>query len=194
MIGLEWRVNGGVWCASWIIGTIDVPIYLNVETQDVCIAYVAVPRDLFAFNFSEWNNGPRNPTFFNDGFAEAIRLIEVDLEVLDLDSSPSKFDDPEHPPIVFKGTSHGMHGSIARIEGSVRMFANGVIRWNFALTTVITDGGHAEAVQLGNVCSAVGIGGIWTVAVHEEVGDPAGPFWMWKASEPLPDDLLILPQ
>ncbi len=81
--------------------------------------------------FSEWNNGPRNPTFFNDGFAEAIRLIEVDLEVLDLDSSPSKFDDPEHPPIVFKGTSHGMHGSIARIEGSVRMFANGVIRWNF---------------------------------------------------------------
>ncbi|GJE87834.1 F-box protein [Phanerochaete sordida] len=188
-------------------------------------------RDLFTFNFSSLNEGPLNPRFFDDDFTEAVRLMEVDLKVLDpIDpsspmsspdlptssrpaaaffasgsslfgtSAPSARGDthPQYPPIRFEGSSKGVHSGTSKIRGTVQMLRDGTVRWNFILcvptdqVTSYDDAANrwsAEAVQVGHVGSAMGIAGIWTVAVHEEVGDPAGPFWMWKAPDSLPKDL-----
>ena len=70
----------------------------------------------------------------------------------------------------------------------------------------------AEGVQIGHVCSAAGVAGIWTGAHHDQgtycqrlplvydslgcahivvhADDPAGPFWMMKVGDQLPSGIL----
>ena len=49
------------------------------------------------------------------------------------------------------------------MEVSTVTISRGMMRY-----MVITMRFSAEAVQLGNVASAIGMGGIWTVAEHED--------------------------
>jgi len=141
-----------------------------------------------AFNFSGTQNGPRDPSFFEDDYQEAIRPVELLLEVLDPDTtagSPVTSVDQQWPPIFFKGFSRGAHNNDAVVEGKVHLLADGGIRWTFVTKYDGLTQWSAEGVQIGNVCSAAGVAGIWTGAFHEE-GDPAGPFWMWKVPAALP--------
>ncbi|KAH9836538.1 uncharacterized protein C8Q71DRAFT_47007 [Rhodofomes roseus] len=147
-------------------------------------------RDLFAFNFSVSGTGPRDRDFFDDDYQEAIRPVELHLDVLDPtpeQSTESAESPPPHPvrypPIFFKGLSRGAHSADAAVEGSVRVLADGSIRWSFVTKYDGLTQWSAEGLQIGNICSAAGVGGIWTGAFHEDA-DPAGPFWMWKVHRP----------
>ncbi|KZT06261.1 uncharacterized protein LAESUDRAFT_759451 [Laetiporus sulphureus 93-53] len=161
-------------------------------------------RDLFAFNSGFSLTARRDPSFFEDDYQEAIRPVELHLEVLDpsvsvpassricisSSSSSSYYPStsslhPSYPPIFFKGFSRGAHSSDASVEGSVTMLADGGIRWSFVTKYDGLTQWSAEGVQVGNVCSEAGVAGIWTGAFHEEA-DPAGPFWMWKVHQGLP--------
>lgn len=144
-------------------------------------------RDLFAFNFSVSGTGPRDRAFFDDDYQEAIRPVELHLDVLDSSMSESSTEPssepPSHavryPPLFFKGMSRGAHSADAAVEGSVRVLADGSVRWSFVTKYDGLTQWSAEGLQIGNICSAAGVGGIWTGAFHEDA-DPAGPFWMWK--------------
>ncbi|OCH92726.1 hypothetical protein OBBRIDRAFT_833245 [Obba rivulosa] len=142
-------------------------------------------RDLFAFNFSLFQEsppqGPLDPSFFDHGYQEAIRPIEVRLELIDDHAEDGMDTDEAFPEIHFKGCSRGPHSIDAIVEGSVSMLEDGAIRWRFTTKYDGLTQWSAEGIQLGNVCSAAGIAGIWTGAFHEEA-DPAGPFLMWKTS------------
>ncbi|KAJ3556319.1 hypothetical protein NM688_g2093 [Phlebia brevispora] len=163
-------------------------------------------RDLFAFNFSAFNDGPLNPAYFatDPRFSEAIRLMEYDIRlkgsslVADRNAGSSgvdyEYSDPNYPTLYFQGTCRGLNNNSGSVEGSVRMFAPGVIRWNFVTAYEgSVNSWSAEGVQIGGLRSALGMAGVWSVALHEEVGDPAGPFWMWKAEEPVPRRLFNIP-
>ncbi|KAH9945608.1 hypothetical protein B0H21DRAFT_428535 [Amylocystis lapponica] len=163
-------------------------------------------RDLFAFNFSLTNNGPRDPSFFDDEYQEAIRPVELHLEVVEPTASESSMAPTVYPPLHVRGFSRGSHNSDAAVEGTVSVLADGGVRWNFVGYSSHPSGIHrylhgpqvtkydgltqwsAEGIQLGNICSAVGVTGIWTSAFHEDA-DPAGPFWMWKVSGDFPGGL-----
>ncbi|CCM06401.1 uncharacterized protein FIBRA_08661 [Fibroporia radiculosa] len=151
-------------------------------------------RDLFTFNYSV-QAGPRDPSFFDDDYVEAIRPVELRLDVLDPAAAAAKAStagietvDARYPPTFFKGVSRGSHNSDAVVEGTVYLLADGAIRWTFVTKYDGLMQWSAEAVQVGNVCSAAGVAGIWTGAFHDE-GDPAGPFWMWKVPAALPAEL-----
>ncbi|KZT67601.1 hypothetical protein DAEQUDRAFT_766968 [Daedalea quercina L-15889] len=162
-------------------------------------------RDLFAFNFPASGTGPRDRDFFDDEYQEAIRPVELELHVLDPQTcgpseqsskcaeSPSESPSPHsarYPPIFFKGIARGAHSADAVVEGSVRVLADGSIRWSFVTKYDGLTQWSAEGIQIGNICSAAGVGGIWTGAFHEDA-DPAGPFWMWKVPAPLPEGFQI---
>ncbi|KAL6299616.1 hypothetical protein BKA93DRAFT_829710 [Sparassis latifolia] len=142
-------------------------------------------RDLFAFNFSSSRNGARDPSFFGENYQEAIRPVELHLEVVDPEDGADAETITDYPPLFFKGFSRGSHSGEAAVEGSVRFLSDGCIRWFFVTKYDGLTQWSAEGVQLGNVCSMAGVAGIWTGAFHEEA-DPAGPFWMWKAHSALP--------
>ncbi|KDQ54838.1 hypothetical protein JAAARDRAFT_350988 [Jaapia argillacea MUCL 33604] len=157
-------------------------------------------RDLFAFNFSAHNNGPRHPSFFEDeNFQEATRLVETTFRVIEDDAEDEEFsfvghpancqaDQPSHPaPIHFVGLSHGSHGNEATVKGCVKMFGDR-IRWRWVSIYDHHTQWSSDGVQLGQVCSAAGVVGNWTGAYHEE-GDPAGPFWLWKVPDEHPSHL-----
>ncbi|KAL4244578.1 hypothetical protein ABKN59_009949 [Abortiporus biennis] len=160
-------------------------------------------RELFAFNFVQFGSHPtRQPSFFDDHqIEEAARLIEMQVKIISdpLDTSvpfapsiPSLGEeDPNYPPIRFKGTARGTGGvqtNNAEVRGSVYRYKNGLIR--YFIVTYYDGVGQwrtafsAEGVQLGGIQSAMGIAGIWTGADHDD-GDPAGPFMMWKVSKPV---------
>ncbi|KAI0932670.1 hypothetical protein AcW1_000275 [Taiwanofungus camphoratus] len=153
-------------------------------------------RDLFAFNYATSTLGQRDPSFFDDDYQEAIRPVELQLEVLDQSAtspSASTLDrtlNPNFPPLLFKGRSSTGNSNDAVVEGSVRLLADGAVRWSFVTKYDGLTQWSAEGVQLGHVCSAAGVAGIWTGAFHEEA-DPAGPFWMWKVSAALPEGFQI---
>ncbi|KAF9817460.1 hypothetical protein IEO21_03417 [Rhodonia placenta] len=134
-------------------------------------------------------NAPRRPEFFDDDYQEAIRPVELHLKVLDpAPAEPASVTgvvNPAYPPLFFKGFSRGAHGSDAVVEGEVRLLSDGSVRWSFVTKYDGLTQWSAEAVQIGNVCSAAGIAGIWTGAFHEE-GWSARPFWMWKVPAALP--------
>ncbi|KAJ6604258.1 hypothetical protein DFH09DRAFT_1122123 [Mycena vulgaris] len=149
-------------------------------------------RDLFAFNFSDSHDGPRDPAFFDDrGFREATRLIELNLHLISRDKMRVRFPsgdppldaDPDYPPLYFSGTSRGASsGQEATVQGFVHMGKDYVPRWRF---TSIHDGlpqWSSEGAQIGSVGSAMGVLGAWSAFNHGE-GDPAGPFWLWKLSD-----------
>ena len=83
--------------------------------------------------FSTVHSGPLSPAYFarEPRFAEAVRLMEYDLKMKDTDAAPSDGDDPVFPTIHFEGVRRGAHSSVGRVEGTVRMLAHGVVRWNF---------------------------------------------------------------
>ncbi|KAI0076228.1 hypothetical protein K474DRAFT_1279125 [Panus rudis PR-1116 ss-1] len=139
-------------------------------------------RELFAFNYSD-GNGTANPDFFDDEVEEAVRLVEMNLTIdRDAKIEPEQFDDPAYPPIAYRGIARGTHSAVGQIKGTVRRYRNGTIRWTFLTYYDGDPQWSAEGVQLGNVCSASGMAGVWTGADHA-VGDPAGPFLMWKVQD-----------
>ncbi|KAI0336211.1 hypothetical protein GY45DRAFT_1316324 [Cubamyces sp. BRFM 1775] len=175
-------------------------------------------RDLYMFNNSHLPPGPHHPSFFEDPFDEALRPVELYLSLIPAStyfSGPSHTpydpffpsdlptthdtDDPANagsaqPPrsfrtLYFEGHSHGPHASTASIRGRVGVLADGAVRWQFVTTYDGRMQWSAEGVQIGHVCSAAGIAGIWTGARHEH-DDPAGPFWMVKVNDDLPAGVL----
>ncbi|KAF4607059.1 hypothetical protein EYR38_001116 [Pleurotus pulmonarius] len=156
--------------------------------------------------FTSMYGGPRNPAYFNDpSFREATRLIRLDLQLTSPDKlkfrglmdtgydaadadgeseSVSSTSDSRYPTLYFTGSSKGSIGNEATIEGNVRLGVDKVPLWRF----VSIYDGHAqwssEGVQIGHMNSAMGVVGVWTSDTHDE-GDPAGPFWFWKPTQPL---------
>ncbi|KAJ3490148.1 hypothetical protein NLI96_g1618 [Meripilus lineatus] len=142
-------------------------------------------RELFAFNYSR---GARRQSFFDEHHTcEAIRVIDMHLAVIENDMPPSTVDHPDFPRLQFKGTaSAGGAASLdapqAHVEGFVHRLKNGVTRWHFHTHYHGQPQWSAEAVQLGGLCSAAGVVGIWSGVAHQP-GDPAGPFTMWKLDD-----------
>ncbi|KAJ6574732.1 hypothetical protein B0H19DRAFT_1125509 [Mycena capillaripes] len=146
-------------------------------------------RDLFAFNFSGTQEGPRAPSFFADrGFREATRLIQLNLHLITQDQMRVKFPrgdpplrtNPRYETLYFSGISRGASAhQEATVQGFVHMGEDNIPRWR--LTSI--HGGDpqwsSEGAQIGNVGSAIGVAGIWS-AFHHGDDDPAGPFWLWK--------------
>ncbi|KAI8983408.1 hypothetical protein BD414DRAFT_578981 [Trametes punicea] len=157
------------------------------------------------FNYAYLTPGPHHPSFFEDPFDEALRPVEMELTIIppseylhdasrilrtaEDDDGSSGIDDPAFPPLYFEGRSRGPHGSVATISGKVSTLADGAVRWQFVTTYDGQMRWSAEGVQIGHVCSAAGIAGIWTMAQHQH-DDPAGPFWMVKVNDVLPDGVL----
>ncbi|KAI0651510.1 hypothetical protein C8Q79DRAFT_933753 [Trametes meyenii] len=163
-------------------------------------------RDLYMFNYSHLPPGPHHPQFFEAvSIDEAMRPVELHLSLISKEeyfSNPSRIphvlpnplpmsdvNDPAFPTLYFDGHSRGPPSSVASIRGKVSTLADGAIRWQFVTTYDGRMQWSAEGVQLGHACSAAGVAGIWTGAHHER-DDPAGPFWMVKAEDDLPDGIL----
>jgi len=140
----------------------------------------------------------RSSSFFADSrFREATRLIELKLHLSPMEHLTVRewpnlgllHPDSSFPPLHFTGSSRGISGTEAKIEGFVRMGRDGVPRWQFVS---IYDGRpqwSSEGVQIGNVGSAAGIVGCWTASQHDP-GDPVGPFWLWKVEDNYPAALV----
>ncbi|TFK93045.1 hypothetical protein K466DRAFT_479472 [Polyporus arcularius HHB13444] len=172
-------------------------------------------RDLYTYNYSTLPPGPHDPDFFDDPFDEALRPVELTLELITRDdylaeSHRIPFDpstsstrsasrggpigdcdhDPRFPTLYFKGYSRGaQHSDDATIRGKVSTLSDGAVRWHFVTSYDGRMQWGAEGVQVGHVCSAAGVAGIWTGAHHDR-DDPAGPFWMVKVSDGLPNGVL----
>ncbi|KAJ3490133.1 hypothetical protein NLI96_g1617 [Meripilus lineatus] len=135
-------------------------------------------RELFAFNSSR---GTLRQTFFEEHHTcEAIMVIDMHLTIIENDMPPSPADHPDFPRLHFKGIASekgasSLDAAQAHGEGFVHRLKNGVILWHFPQWS-------AEAVQLGGLCSAAGVVGIWSGVAHQP-GDPAGPFLMWKLDD-----------
>ncbi|KAI0697143.1 hypothetical protein BC835DRAFT_1339253 [Cytidiella melzeri] len=154
-------------------------------------------RDLHSFNFTASDRMRLRPAYFETDFAEATRIVEARFFLDDNPASPELLPeedddpDPRYPPLPFVGTARGVHLSqSSRVRGVIRKKKD-YVRWSF-VTTHDRSQWAAEGVQVGGIGSAMGVAGVWTVAVHEGDEDPAGPFWMWKAEESLPDKMLVL--
>ncbi|KAJ7225896.1 hypothetical protein GGX14DRAFT_422797 [Mycena pura] len=145
-------------------------------------------RALFEFNFE---GIPRDPQFFDDpSFREATRPIEINMYIIPREKMRVKFPindppantHPDYPTIYFSGVSRGASlGQEVTVQGFVYMPLDCSPRWRF---TSIHDGEpqwSSEGVQIGGICSAMGLCGIWS-AFHHGIDDPAGPFWAWKVS------------
>ncbi|EJD04232.1 uncharacterized protein FOMMEDRAFT_121841, partial [Fomitiporia mediterranea MF3/22] len=163
--------------------------------------------DLFTFNYTAEAHDPS--LFESYGFQEVAHPVELKLSTTGFgeknDMSTRSFSAPpstllssatggsfsvgsgpdsimnQHLAIHFAGKSLSANGNESRLRGTVRMTSEGHILWRFT-----SDDGQAqwssEGVQIGGVCSAAGVVGIWTGAHHEE-GDPAGPCWLWKVKD-----------
>ncbi|KAF9479735.1 hypothetical protein BDN70DRAFT_672095 [Pholiota conissans] len=155
-------------------------------------------RDLYAFNFTDLADGPRHPKFFKEPFREATRLIEVKLRLVpaynmrfhsipDDDNVLDQFS--RFPPLAFSGTSKGVNGNEAAVEGYVVMGKDGILRWQ--LTSIYDN--HPQwsstGVQIGGPKSGMGIVGVWTTTHHDQ-DDPVGPFWLWKVEDDSPTHLM----
>ncbi|TCD68824.1 hypothetical protein EIP91_009691 [Steccherinum ochraceum] len=138
-------------------------------------------RELFAFNYSNLKTS-LSPTYFNSSqFTEAIRLLEMRITLTEVDE-PTELDYPGCPQLHFDGYARGLQSRNADVKGIIQRLLDGTIRWKFE---TIYDGvpqWSGEGIQIGNVCSAAGLAGIWS-GVQHSAGDPAGPFLMWKIAE-----------
>ncbi|TFK36787.1 hypothetical protein BDQ12DRAFT_736537 [Crucibulum laeve] len=155
-------------------------------------------RDLFAFNYSDLADGPRHPQFFEDPrFREATRLMEFKLHIIPMQSSRAyRFatsgemtsHDP-YPPLYFSGSSKGVNGNEAIVEGFVRMGKDGKVHWQFMTIYDSSPQWSSTGIQIGDTGSAMGVVGVWTTVAHDQ-DDPVGPFWLWKVEEDYPSDLM----
>lgn len=140
-------------------------------------------RDLMHYNFTAEGNAALDPDIFMQrSFGEATRVIRVEM-VLEMTSDNKE--NPQYPILHVKGRSFQANGSesYGRLQGTVRMTAQGVVRWHFVSNVGNTPQWGSEGVQIGGVGSASGVVGIWS-GVHHQDDDPAGPFWLWKESGP----------
>jgi len=96
---------------------------------------------------------------------------------------------PKHPVTFFTGSSRGVNGNEAIVEGYVRMASDGTVRWKFVSIYDHSPQWSSNGVQLGDVGSARGVVGVWTTTTHEQ-GDPVGPFWLWKVEDDCSDELM----
>ena len=78
------------------------------------------------------------PAFFDEDFAEAVRIIEIQLEI-DQEASAAipleKYDDPKFPPIAFTGTGRGSVNRLSKVTGIVRKMRDAV-RWHFVCRSI----------------------------------------------------------
>ncbi|KAF9015455.1 hypothetical protein BDQ17DRAFT_1269290 [Cyathus striatus] len=156
-------------------------------------------RDLFAFNYSDLADGPRHPRFFEDPrFREATRLIEVKLRLLPTAQRTRFYNqiiDGEsplaelYPPLYFVGSSKGVNGNEAVVEGFVQMAKDGKPRWQFMSIYDNSPQWSSNGVQIGEVGSGMGVVGVWTTTIHDQ-GDPVGPFWLWKVEDDSPEHVM----
>lgn len=168
-------------------------------------------KPIYTRQFATRQSMRLKPSYFEEDFAEAVRIIEITLSIDDIVVPPEDDDDPDPtcPPIAFSGTARGVHMSrLSKVSGTVRKKRD-YIRWTFVDVVCIVSlcpplmltenycrsqrtraiprsGGEnavalladnlgsdvtvcsAEGVQVGSVGCALGIAGIWTVAVHED--------------------------
>jgi len=82
--------------------------------------------------------GTGDPAFFEDlRFREAIRLIEVKLHLIPKEkirffhTVNTVASHRRYPSLYFTGSSMGVDGHEAVVEGVVRMNSDGVVRWQF---------------------------------------------------------------
>ena len=87
--------------------------------------------------------GARDLSFFDrPAFREAVRLLSVDLQVIDRDAIEAPlpefigvYDNPPadfpYPPIFFNGVSETADGGHLHLEGCVMMGIDGSVRWYF---------------------------------------------------------------
>ncbi|KAI0271578.1 hypothetical protein BC834DRAFT_450887 [Gloeopeniophorella convolvens] len=126
-------------------------------------------RDLIRFNTSGWN-----PSFFDDEYEEASRLLRLNLRVMSVESNPKVIEglpDPSRPPITFGGTMRGFNSDEVldrAVRGTVRVMEDGNIRWSFVSIYNSHDQWSSEGVQIGDVASAAGVVGAWSGAHHEQ--------------------------
>ncbi|THH28290.1 hypothetical protein EUX98_g5910 [Antrodiella citrinella] len=148
-------------------------------------------RELFAFNYSNLDTSLSPRYFVEDSFTEAVRILEMRIFLKKVEE-PTPFDYPECPQLVFEGHVKGLQSRNADVKGFVQRFLDGTIRWKFE---TIYDGvpqWSGECIQVGNICSTIGLAGIWS-GVQHTAGDPAGPFWMWKTAESVVErDIIIM--
>ncbi|RDB18929.1 hypothetical protein Hypma_014374 [Hypsizygus marmoreus] len=81
-----------------------------------------------------------------------------------------------------KGSDHDSN-IIRKVTGTVRMIADGAVRWSLMSCYPGEDlpEWQTEGIQVGSIGSAVGIIGMWTGAEHAST-DPLGPIWAWKVA------------
>ncbi|KAJ3575920.1 hypothetical protein NP233_g795 [Leucocoprinus birnbaumii] len=149
------------------------------------------------FLFSDVADGPLHPNFFEDPrFREATRLIEVRLHIVP--ESQIRFYPPseiepsaslKHPITFFHGTSKGVNGNEAVVEGYVRVATDGSVRWRLLSIYDNSPQWSSCGLQIGDVGSARGGVGVWTTTTHEQ-GDPVGPFWFWKVEDDCSEELV----
>ncbi|PPQ63723.1 hypothetical protein CVT24_004303 [Panaeolus cyanescens] len=166
--------------------------------------FVHVSQDLLtlrqAFNFTEMADGPRHPKFFKDPrFREATRLIEVKTSIVPIEQLrflrlPEAQPCPssaalDRSPLCFIGSSKGVNGNEAAMEGAVIEGEDGVPRWYFMSIYDNTPQWSSCGVQLGGSGSPMGVVGVWTTNNHED-DDPVGPFWLWKVDDNSPTHLM----
>ncbi|TFK30727.1 hypothetical protein FA15DRAFT_662759 [Coprinopsis marcescibilis] len=154
-----------------------------------CVCFMDY-NDLFALNFPDEGPVPALSVFTDPGFHEAVRLMEVKLQLVSSElyasfrtRAPALPSTDEvcdtHKTLFFTGESRGIGGVNSSIRGLVYMDKEGVVKWRLMSLYNGTTQWSSTGVQLGDVGSAAGVIGVWTSVLHEP-RDPAGPFRFWK--------------
>ncbi|KAM0325480.1 hypothetical protein ACHAQA_007467 [Verticillium albo-atrum] len=145
-------------------------------------------NDFFAYNF------PAEPETLAPGdprpaleVEEATRLIIMKIRVVGIEA-PGEADGQALPVVRFEGSSRALDDSWddnadSDIRGTVRLTAEGEVRWT---TFTILNGQErwrSESVQVGGVGAAGGVVGHWFDAHYDEHG-PVGPTAFWKMTNP----------
>ncbi|EOA88297.1 hypothetical protein ACJQWK_01419 [Exserohilum turcicum] len=144
--------------------------------------------DLYHYNFdSEARRMPADEPRAPLITEEATRHILMNLQVTDV-TAPGPFEDPSMPIVHFRGKSKSVDAqwdpnANSGIRGTVRMTANGDIRWK---TISVFHGGEerwrSDGVQIGGLRSPRGVVGTW-FDKDFDIHGPAGPTVFWKISD-----------
>lgn len=135
--------------------------FIHVQRKSLSIQY---PHNLTPLSlcfsrsqYSQLSTGPHDPDFFDDPFDEALRPVELELELISSDeyfsqkqyiafepSTPvslsssshggpiGDYEEPAFPTLYFKGGSRGgAHSAGATIRGKVSTLSDGGVRWQF---------------------------------------------------------------
>ncbi|KIY47226.1 hypothetical protein FISHEDRAFT_73057 [Fistulina hepatica ATCC 64428] len=187
--GWDWAGVTGTWrrTVCWL----DYSDLRRVQNNGLSFSHVQETMRMFAMNLRVTGYSPplTRPTAaasqFHGHQRSSSHPSESGSDMLD------RFDPDalvwQLPIIHVEGESRGSDVDLnlqRKLKGTVRMIADGVVRWSMYTTHPENDDAEwlTEGVQIGEVGSAAGFIGLWTAADHES-GDPIGPFWAWKVSE-----------